>query len=128
MIVISLLIFAIVLVRVFIRSGDFVGAVLAPIGALVLALLCTRLILKQVVLYSEYLAICRSLPSSKLYLPYRNIEHAEYFPHVFRSGPALIMRYRAENTTLRRIRVSLNCDSEFFIAKLQEAGVDVKVH
>jgi hypothetical protein len=122
----SLLIFSVVFMRVFAGKGIWVGVVIVPVVALGLVLLCARSILKQVVLFKECLAISRSIPTSEVLIPYECVEQAEYYPHVFRSGPALVLRYRTDRAS-QRVRVSLRGDSEFFVAKLEEAGVRIKV-
>lgn len=122
----SLLIFSFVFMRIFAAKGIWIGVVMVPIVALGLALLGARSILKEIVLFKECLAISRSLPSREVLIPYECVEQAEYFPHVFRSGPALVLRYRTDRVS-QRVLVSLRSDSEFFVAKLMESGVRIKV-
>jgi hypothetical protein len=112
--------------RDFAGKGIWIGVVITPVFALGLSLLLARSILKQAVIFKEYLMIVRSLPSREVIIPYECIEQAVYYPHVYRSGPVLVLRYRTDRAT-QRVRVSLRRDSEFFVAKLEESGVKIKV-
>ena len=122
----SLLTFSVVFMRIFAGKVIWIGVVMVPIVALGLALLGASLILKQIVLFKECLAITHSLPSREDLIPYACVEQAEYFPHVFRGGPTLVLHYRKDRVS-KRVLVSLRGDSEFFVAKLEESGVRVKV-
>ncbi len=127
-VILSLAMFLFVYARIAFGKGLYILMALELLLSVALALLCALLMLKELCLYGDHCAIRRSFGRPDVMIPYKGIERVKYYPHVFRSGPAILLFYRDEATgRSRRIRFGLPRSPDFFIAALMDRGVRVVI-
>ncbi len=127
-VVLSLLFFLVVLIRVAHGKGQYLLIALEVLLFVSLVLLAILHMLKELCLYQDHFAIEHSFGRPNAMIPYESIERVKYYPHVFRSGPTILLFYRDEATgRSRRIRFGLPRSPDLFIAALMDRGVRVVI-
>ena len=124
----AIVLLALALARQAARTGRWAEVILLVVVSVGLIIWSARLVLKQAFLERNGLVIRYVLPMRAQLIPYENIAHADFFPHVYGSGPRLALHIGTAPSNTQKIRISLRKDPELFIAALQELGVKVIVH
>lgn len=121
----SLLSFLVLIGRRAVLEGQYAHAVMLVLLFSSMVLLVMFFFIKELWLYQEHCTLKRGFLRPNVNIPYGSIEKAKYSPHVFRSGPAIVLFYQDGNGSMRRVRFGLRKDPDHFVSILKDQGVRV---
>lgn len=121
----SLLSFLFLFGRRAILDGQFGYAVILVILFLFAMMLVLFFFIKELWIYPNYCTIKRGPFRPIVITPYEDIEKVKYSPHVFRSGPAIVLFYQDGKGAMKRTRFGLRKNPEHFVSLLKDHGVRV---
>lgn len=119
------------LLFVFVKQGIEAEQILLPVVYILLYLvflfLLAYLLLKEFVLYDDCCYLNYKVFDRQIRIPYELIGSAKYYPHVYRTGPVLIIKYRVRlGAPLKCARIELGQGSEELVAILKNCNVQVR--
>ncbi|MBL7950508.1 MAG: hypothetical protein JNM62_02205 [Flavobacteriales bacterium] len=121
----SILSFLFLFGRRAILDGQYGYAVALVVLFFSLVMFLVFFFVKELWLYQEHCVLKRGYRRPDVHISYGSIEKVKYSPHVFRSGPAIVLFYRDGSSSMRRLRIGLRKNPEHFVSILKEHGVRV---